>query len=327
MKMKATLTAILTAGSMGWCVLTSNASVTPTPATAALPGHILYHVARAGDVQSFWRADGSSVVQLTGWGDYCCLHRVSPDHRRLLVMPGNDSLVGSPATGGTLAVRDLAYARLPLVDPTLNLIPQAWSPSGGRIAFEGWDDGDPSRTGVYTARVSDGGGLTRVTSYPGVPHDIPLDYSPDGRQLVFYRCVNPDPGPLDIGGSLWVVDVDGTHAHPITGDASRPAPWARWSPDGHRILFASERLSPTGAIWTVEPDGTDLTKLFEDPAGRFPVGPDWSPDGRHIVVALNPINNAYLHPHNGLYVLDDHGGNLRLLVGTDDFKTDPEWYA
>jgi Tol biopolymer transport system component len=180
---------------------------------------------------------------------------------------------------------------------------------------------------VYTARVSDGGGLTRVTSNQGIPHDIPLDYSPDGRRLVFYRCVNPDPGPLDIGGSLWVVNVDGTDAHPITGDATRPAPWARWSPDGRRILFASERLSPSGAIWTVKPDGTDLTKLFQDPVGRFPSSPDWSPDGRHVVVALNPINNAYLHPHNGLYVLDAHGGNLRLIVGTEDFKTDPEWYA
>jgi len=42
--------------------------------------------------------------------------------------------------------------------------------------------------------------------------------------------------------SLWVTDVDGSHAHEITTGAVRPDWWARWSPDGKRILFA---LDPT----------------------------------------------------------------------------------
>ena len=166
--------------------------------------------------------------------------------------------------------------RIPTTDSTLNLIPQVWSPDGSRIAFEGWDDSDPSRTGIYIARASDGGDLVRVTSRPGMVHDVPLDFSPDGTQLVFYQSMHPDPDP-HTDGSLWVIGTDG-RIHSITSDTSRPADWARWSPDGTRIVFASERLSHTGPIWTVSPSGTELTTLFEDPDGGFAIAPDWSPE-------------------------------------------------
>jgi Tol biopolymer transport system component len=174
---------------------------------------------------------------------------------------------------------------------------------------------------VYTARASDGGGLTRVTSRDGFEHDIPLDYSPDGTQLVFYRSVGVDS---DIGGSLWVVDVDGSNAHRISGYAA-PNWWARWSPDGSRILFASERLSERGALWTVRPDGSDLTQLFADGKGRFPIDPVWSPDGTHILFALDPTSDRFTHPANGFYVISSNGTGLRPILRDGTFKSSPEW--
>jgi hypothetical protein len=174
-------------------------------------------------------------------------------------------------------------------DGTLNLVPQAWSPDGRRIAFEGWDDSDPTRTGVYTARV-DGSDLRRVTARAGGPHDIPLDFSPDGRHLVLYRSVHTDPDPAT-GGSLWVADVDGGDAHAVTGTADPSAPWARWSPDGRTILFATERLQRIGLVQTVRPDGTHRRVLLRGTADRFPITPDWSPDGSHIALAIDPTND------------------------------------
>jgi Tol biopolymer transport system component len=155
---------------------------------------------------------------------------------------------------------------------------------------------------------------------------MPLDYSPDGTRLVFYRSIEVDPGPADIGGSLWVVGVDGSDPHQISGDVA-PNWHARWSPDGSTILFASERLSAEPAIWTVHPDGSGLTPLFRGRAGRFPLGPVWSPDGAHIMFALDPTDDAFRHLANAIYVMNADGTGLRSVVRDRTFKSSIEWWS
>ena len=264
---------------------------------------------------------GTDEQALTEPGEVCCILRASPNDELLLVMPGD---IAPPITGATLDTSGQDLLRLPTTDPTLNLVPQAWSPDGSRIAFEGWDDSDPSRTGIYIARAADGGDLVRVTNRPGIVHDVPLDFSPDGTQLVFYQSMHPDPDP-HTDGSLWVVGTDSSDPHPITSEGSPPPDWARWSPDGTRILFASERLSQNGPIWTVVPDGTGLTALFEDSSGGFAIAPDWSPDGTEIVFALDPSNDHGAHQPNSIYVISAAGSKLRLVSDTPDFKSQLEW--
>ena len=208
----------------------------------------------------------------------------------------------------------------------MNLVPSAWSPDGTRIAFEGWDDTDPARNGIYTARA-DMSDLVRVTNRPGLPHDSPLDYSPDGTQILFYRAVRAEPDfPIDIGGSLWIANVDGTDEHQLdTGDV-RPWWTARWSPDGSTIVFTEERLQPTGAIWTVSPDGSNLTKVFEDPDGGFARAPVWSPDGSRIMFYLHPVTDNFEHAANEIYVINADGSQPTLLIGGPTFKTVTEWW-
>ena len=270
------------------------------------------------------KPDGSDPELVYAAGDYCCADRISPDHTRILVMPGTDE-TGS-IRGGTLKLDGSGFALLPRPDETLNLVPQVWSPDGQTIAFEGWDDSDPSRTGIYTARL-DGTDLVRVTSSPGLPHDSALDFSPDGTMLVFFRAVRAEPDfPIDIGGSLWVVNVDGTDAQQL--DTGHVKPWwhARWSPDGSKIVFVEERLQPTGALWTVSPDGSHLTKVFEDPNGGFAYGPAWSPDGTKIMLSLHPHNDFFQHPDNQIYVINADGSGLTLVVGGPGFKYVTEWW-
>ena len=291
---------------------------------AAVPGQLLFTRTASGDVQTIYAASGRAERRLSVPGLYCCLVRVSPDHRRILVMPGGD--IPLPLTGGTIDLRGAHFARLRLVDATLNLVPQAWSPDGSRIAFEGWDFDDPSRGGVYTARACDGGDLVRVSTRTGGYHDMPLDYSPDGRKLVFYRQVALDSGPTDIGGALWVVNVDGSDAHQITTARVRPNWWARWSPDGSRILFAAERLRATGGIWTVRPDGSRLTQLYAGSADRFPIDPVWSPDGKNIMFGLDPSNDRFTHPANALYLMRADGTHLTFVNASPDFKSQLEWW-
>jgi WD40-like Beta Propeller Repeat len=316
-----------------------NASIGPSPsaqspaASAAVAepalhpkGTIVFLRTTGDDDHTYYtaNADGTDERQLTQAGECGGINRVSPDRSQILVIP--EGHMPTPITGGLLTIDGTVFTVLQLNDPTLNLVPQAWSPAGKALAFEGWSDSDATRTGIYTGGFPDVTDLARLTSTDGAPHDTPLDYSPDGKALVFYRATRAEPDfPIDIGGSLWVVNVDGTDARQL--DTPPPNWWARWAPDGTSILFVSERNQPTGAIWTIRPDGSRLTKVYEDPSGRFPIDPVWSPDGTQIMFMLDPISDRFTHPNNVLYVMRSDGTGLTKLIDTPDFKSSPEWWS
>jgi Tol biopolymer transport system component len=144
---------------------------------------------------------------------------------------------------------------------------------------------------------------------------------------VFYRAVRAEPDfPIDLGGSLWVVNVDGSDLHQLdTGDV-RPGWSARWSPDGARILFSEERLQPTRSLWTIKPDGSDLTKVFEDPDGGFAGAGVWSPDGSRIMFQMDPMSDFFQHPDNEIHVIRADGTGLTLVVGGPGYKSVTEWW-
>ena len=77
----------------------------------------------------------------------------------------------------------------------------------------------------------------------------------------------------------------------LTGDPSFSEHTPRWSPDGRKVAFASNRAHYTGAttdtgtpdldVWLVNADGSGLRRLTIDPAQD--ADPAWTPDGTGIV--------------------------------------------
>jgi dipeptidyl aminopeptidase/acylaminoacyl peptidase len=107
--------------------------------------------------------------------------------------------------------------------------------------------------------------------------------SPDGRWIA-YVVATPDTSENAIAAAIWLVKADGSApARRLTAGRKRDtAP--RWSPDGSRLAFISNR-EDRPQLWSIDPTGGEPERMVETKhaVGSFA----WSPDGRRI---------AYLAP-------------------------------
>jgi Tol biopolymer transport system component len=199
--------------------------------------------------------------------------------------------------------------------PDLALFCTVWSPDGARLACEGQGQTDPSLTGVYTLRSSDGGDLQRVTSDP-TGDDCPSDYSPNGKRLVITRA-------NDTSYALYTVKLDGSGLTQITPDGLNfNFCNGSWSPQGNEILFSAH--VPAGyhsSIWVVHTDGSGLRRIpvagcggsNADPNAIGCFNPTWSPDGKKIVFGRRRGNEQ-----SDLYTVNADGSGLFQVTNTPD---------
>jgi Tol biopolymer transport system component/predicted Ser/Thr protein kinase len=108
------------------------------------------------------------------------------------------------------------------------------------------------------------------------------DISPDGQWLAHTSVGGRDATGL-LQEEIIVSRLDGTSRRKILGDAHKYR-MPRWSPDGKRIAFFSDRAGKY-QIWAIDPDGTGLSDLtdFPDATTIYPV---WSPDGGRVAFAV-----------------------------------------
>jgi Tol biopolymer transport system component len=205
--------------------------------------------------------------------------------------------------------------------PGLLLFCGVWSPNGARLACEGFGLDDPSRTGVYTLRASDGGDLQQVTSEPN-GDDAPGDYSPNGKLLLITKL---SFDPFNYG--LYTVRTDGTGLRRILPDGMDfRFGSGSWSPQGNEIVFSSHY--PTGdyhsSIWVVHSDGSGLRQLpIAGPCGGLNADPTtigcfnpiWSPDGTKIVFGRNADDDQ-----RDLYTVNADGSGLFQVTHTPNIS-------
>ena len=246
--------------------------------------------------------------------------RWSPDGTEIQINCCGDGMVAhlvDPRTG--------EMRTLPAADPTLELYcGGAWSPDGELLACEAYGKKDRTLNGVYTIRASGGGDITRITSNTTGGWDGPGDFSPDGTRMVFVR-VDED----EITSRLFVIDLDGTGLHKVSGDLVDELSPGRWSPTGDQILFAGRvDQDHHKTIWVVNADGSSLHELeidpncgglWSDPEAVGCYSPAWSPDGTKIVY----VRSTPQGDDEGIYIANaDGSGSVRLTDGEDDH---PDW--
>jgi Tol biopolymer transport system component len=286
-------------------VLVATCIASPAVAkTAGSNGQIAYNV--DDDVVFTINSDGTGQRQLTPSGIPGCCATWSPDGTKL-AMAGStdDGRIGTALVNADGTDRHV----LPIPVPGLNLVCNVWSPSAERLACQGWNDDDPSMNGIYTART-DGFDVQRITSGP----DNPLDYSPDGANILFERA---DQSRAARGNALFTVDVDGAVLNQITayGAIGANCCGGSWSPDGQWILTGGK-----ARVWLLHPDGTGLRQIHLDVSRYRAFAPSWSPDGTRIVFAM------YLPGRNSdIYTATRDGTDLVQVTDTPGHEGSPDW--
>jgi len=130
---------------------------------------------------------------------------------------------------------------------------------------------------------------------------ISLDISPDGKTIVF-----------DLLGDLYTIPASGGKATIVTkGLAFDTHP--RYSPDGKKILFTSDR-SGSENLWTIDTEKQDTVALTKDPAANF-TDAAWTPDGEFVVYSKGKLVQQLYMVHK------DGGAGVQLIDQPASLKT------
>lgn len=113
-----------------------------------------------------------------------------------------------------------------------------------------------------------------------------LDWSPDGRQLVFIASKSSDINP-----TLYVIDMATAELRKLEVGA-RWQVFPRWSPDGEWLAYvARDDQTGTIGVFRIRPDGSQRQALASDfnvvVNATENIILDWSPDGQSLVFAAN----------------------------------------
>jgi Tol biopolymer transport system component len=273
-----------------------------------------------GDTTTFIVDPNGNGLQAIFAGQVTGQPRWSPDGSALAFFsPDNNPC--PPCAASTVILNPDTGAFRVLTPPQPNTLSTAcdiWSPNAKRFACEVESD-DGSRNGLYTVRTSDGRGLKQLTSDPG-GNDVPIDYSPNGKQIVFGR-LGPDHACTP-SAALYVVNVDGSGLSRITPPGFCDDDGS-WSPDGTEIVFEH-----FGSLYTVHPDGSRLSKISLRTGSSttaftaFDAG--WSPDGTKLVFSLN-VKGSAGSVQEGIGTADADGSNVQMITTSPTRDDKADW--
>lgn len=227
---------------------------------------------------------------------------LSPDNTKIAFVSRRD------AARGEIYVMNINGSNvIRLTNNTYWDIHPCWSPDGTKIAFVSDRDGQRN---IYTMSSIDGSNITRVTN--NARNDDSPSWSPDGKEIVFSSELGSStqtPVPR-----LYKIKVDGTGQILISKTVNEHEIEPSWS---SKNIIAYTRSDANGAqIYTMNPDGSQVTKLSDGKGGWHP---GWSDVGDKIAFVSDRTNAIRV------YTMLSDGTKIQQLITKANMEFEPDW--
>ncbi len=199
-----------------------------------------------------------------------------------------------------------------------------YSPDGSKIiGLTGTDV--INRTIVIAMIDSDGTNRTILYANKSIDYTSgPPRFSPDGDEIVFimgYKNLTTGKGEMSIdllikNGNSWNPSLlIHKKIYRQLWDEEGSIMFPSWSPDGKKIIFNidfAHFYSENNGIWTIEPDGSNLTQILRTDKGSS--YPSYSPDGSKILYMPFGPNGEH-----EIWIMNSDGTNRHKIL-------DESWY-
>ena len=150
--------------------------------------------------------------------------------------------------------------------------------------------------------------LRQLTDLPGA--ESHADISPDGRQVLYTSRAS---GNADV----YLLRVGGGRAINLTAGSGAEDEQGTFSPDGERIAFRSSRDG--GGLFVMGATGESVRRVT---ASGF--DPAWSPDGKMLAFANEPVIDPYSRVTSSqIWTVDLESGKTATVADTDAVQ--PAW--